>query len=100
MERLVGFKQRNRFKCFTANKLKVQICCLHNDSTPTPITYIHGNKTFERTDQCYYMLLSAVNISHTGINPSHFSQNSFIHEILRLFTFCPYSVNVTENTCE
>ncbi len=36
--------------------------------------------------------LSFVNIGHIGeMNPMHFS-----HKILCLFTFCPYSINVTE----
>ncbi len=48
--------------------------------------------------QCYCMSLSFVNISHIGyINPTHSSQNSFLCEILCLFTFCPCSVNVTES---
>ncbi len=46
--------------------------------------------------QCFYMSLSFVNIGN--INPTHFPQNSFICEILCLFRFCPYSINVTEST--
>ncbi len=49
--------------------------------------------------QCYYMSLSFVNTGHVGYkNPKYFSQNSFICELSCLFTFCPYSINVTENT--
>ncbi len=36
--------------------------------------------------------------SKVYINPTHFSQNSFVNEILFLFTCCPYSINVTEST--
>ncbi len=43
--------------------------------------------------------LSFVNIGHIGhINPTHFSQNSFIYEISCLVTFCPYSKDVIEST--
>ncbi len=42
---------------------------------------------------CYCTLLSFVNICHTG-----YSQNNFICNISYLFTFCPYSIKVTEST--
>ncbi len=45
--------------------------------------------------------LTFVNIVHIGyINPTHFSQkmHGFIYETSCLFTFCPYSINVTETT--
>ncbi len=49
--------------------------------------------------QCYYMSLYFVIFDFTGyMNTTHFSQNSFINEILRLFTFCPYSKSITEST--
>ncbi len=53
----------------------------------------------EGPSQCSYMSLSFAKIDHIGyINPAHFSQNSFIYEIWCLFTFCPYSVNITESS--
>ncbi len=51
-------------------------------------------------NQCSYMSLSFVNIGHIGYtSPTHFSQSSFICEIIDicLFKFCPCSVKVTEN---
>ncbi len=45
------------------------------------------------------MSLSFVNISHIGyINPTHLSKNSFFYEILCLFIFRAYSVNIAERT--
>ncbi len=54
---------------------------------------------FKGPFQCYCTLSSFVNIVHIGyINSAHFSQNSFIYEIRSVFTFCPYSLNVTERS--
>ncbi len=54
---------------------------------------------FKGPYQCDYMPLSFVNIAHIGyINPVHFPQSSFFYEILRLFTFCSFSINVIERT--
>ncbi len=40
-----------------------------------------------------------VNMGHIGcINPIPYSQNSFIYEILCLFAFCLYLINITEST--
>ncbi len=49
--------------------------------------------------QCSYMSFSVVNTDHIGhINPAHFSPSNFIYEIWCFFTFCPYSINVTESS--
>ncbi len=64
----------------------------------------HSNREFYKHErklkepyQCYF--LPFVIIGHIGYrNLAHFSQNIFISEILCLFTFCPYSINVTEST--
>ncbi len=49
--------------------------------------------------RCYYMSLFIVSICHLGyVNPTHFSQRSFIYEISCLFIFCLYSINSTEST--
>ncbi len=45
------------------------------------------------------MSLSFVNVGLIGyINPTHFSQHSLVCEIRFLFTFCPYTINVTESS--
>ncbi len=69
-------------------------CAIHH----TWSTLGWKDKAFKGPYHCYYMSLSIVNFGHKHyINPTHFFQNSFIYQILCLFTFCPYSINVTES---
>ncbi len=45
------------------------------------------------------MSLSFLNINDASyINPTCFSQECFIYKILCSFTFCPYTINVTESS--
>ncbi len=70
------------------NLLKGEKCkkCPHLNHKNAPV--VKGSY------RCYYLLLSFGNIGHTVYI---FSQNSFVCEILCLFTFRPYSINVTES---
>ncbi len=56
-------------------------------------------KGLKGASQRSYTPLSFINFGHIGdTNPAHFPQNSFIYAIWCLFTFCPYSINVTESS--
>ncbi len=69
-----------------------------NSAGESEFTFLN-NSSFKGPSQCYYMSLSFVNIDNIGcINFKHFSQSSFICETLCSFTFCVYSINVTEST--
>ncbi len=74
------------------------ICITQHDRIFTPLRARHCGKckkwvngTIKGPYQCYHMLLSFVNIGHA------FSRNTFIYEKSGLFTFCQYSVNVTQS---
>ncbi len=73
-----------------------------------------GNKIKNKTKQnffwCVTLFFATDGLSLTIIvlcqqrphiydtNPMHFPQNSFLYDILCLFTFCPYWINVMEST--
>ncbi len=70
---------------------------LNKTKTKTGLS-VGCKKIFRGPCQRYYMSLSFANMGHIGyINPTSFSQYSFICEIPCLFTFCPCSISAAES---